>query len=129
LISIVEQVDLTTPQGRAMAQSGAVFAELERAPIGQRTAEALQLLRAQGRVYGPVPYGFTTIAGKLVEDVDEQAVLRQIHRLRTEGVSYARIAAKLNAAGSPAKRGGDWHAMSVRSVARTTACVAGAEAA
>lgn len=71
----------------------------------------------------------TTVAGKSVEDADEQAVLGQIHRLRTDSVSCARIAADLNAAGTPAKRGGDWHVMSVRSVARTAACVLGAEAA
>jgi site-specific DNA recombinase len=129
LVSIVDQVDLTTPQGRAMAQLGAVFAELERALIGQRTSEALQALRVSGRVYGPVPYGFAARTGELVEHADEQAVLRRINRLRKRGLSYARIAAKLNAAATPAKRGGVWHAMSVRSVVLTSARVAEAEAA
>src|SRR4051812_8163162 len=49
---------LATPQGRAMADVTAVFAELERALIAQRTAEALGELRAQRRIYGPVPLPF-----------------------------------------------------------------------
>jgi site-specific DNA recombinase len=129
LISIVERVDLSSPQGRAMAQMGAVFAELERGLIGQRTSEALQALRGDGRVYGPVPYGFEAVDGALVPAPPEQGVLKRITRLRSRGSSYARIAELLNRDGVPAKRGGDWSPMSVRSVARTSARAAEAEAA
>lgn len=121
LVSIVDQVDLSTPQGRAMAQLGAVFAELERALIGQRTSEALHTLRGQGRVYGPTPYGFEPRGGRLVELDEEQEQLRRIHRMRQRGTSFTRIAARLNREGVPAKRGGAWYAMSVRSVLRTAA--------
>src|SRR5215218_4241429 len=53
LVSILDRLDLTSPQGRAMAGVSAVFAQLERELIAQRTAEALTELRNQGRVYGP----------------------------------------------------------------------------
>lgn len=119
LVSITDRVDLATPQGRAMAQVSCVFSELERALIGQRTAEALAELRAQGRRYGPVPFGWTAVEGRLLPNPDEQATLTRIRALRQEGRGYARIAAELNAEGRPTKRGGAWAAMSVRSVLRT----------
>lgn len=50
---------------------------------------------------------------------EEQETLSQITRLRSSGQSYAKIADQLNSEGLPAKRGGRWHAMSVRSVERT----------
>jgi len=112
-----------------MAGVGAVFAELERALIGQRTAEALRMLRAAGRVYGPVPYGFSAVEGLLVGDPVEQRVLARIRRLRARGYSYQRVADRLNSDGVPAKRGSQWFGMSVRSVLRTCSGVATAEVA
>jgi DNA invertase Pin-like site-specific DNA recombinase len=41
-------VDTTTPQGAAMTQVLAVFAELERRLIGERTKVALAVKKAQG---------------------------------------------------------------------------------
>lgn len=121
LVSITDRIELSTPQGRAMAGMAAVFAELERALIGQRTADALATLRSQRLAYGPAPYGHDVIGGKLVDNAAEQAVIERIVRLRARGTSYDRIARALNRDGIPAKRGGKWHAMSVRSVVRTSA--------
>jgi DNA invertase Pin-like site-specific DNA recombinase len=129
LVSIMDRVDLATPQGRAMAQVGAVFSELERALIGERTAEALRVLRDQRRVYGPTPFGFQVADGHLVAEPAEQRVLRHIIRQRESGDSYATIAEKLNRRGVRAKRGGRWHAMSVRSVLKTHAWIGVADVA
>jgi hypothetical protein len=41
LVAIAQAIDLATPQRRAMAQIGAVFAELERSLISERTTETL----------------------------------------------------------------------------------------
>ena len=49
LVSVAEHLDLATPHGRAMAGVQAVFNELERDLIAQRTTEALRELRTQGR--------------------------------------------------------------------------------
>ncbi|MGO8905957.1 MAG: recombinase family protein [Solirubrobacteraceae bacterium] len=119
LVSIADRIDLGTPQGRAMAQMSAVFAELERALVAQRTSDALTELRSRGQVYGSVPYGFRREGERLVMHDDEQGVLARMGRLRSRGKSYDRIARVLNSAGVPAKRGGRWHAMSVRSVLLT----------
>ena len=127
LVSIIDRLDLTSPQGRAMAGVSAVFAELERELIGQRTAEALDELRNQGRVYGPVPFGYDAVDGLLVESPAEQVVLDFMQAMRRGGMSYARIAACLNADRIPSKQGGRWHAMSVRSVLQTNERLQGAE--
>src|SRR5207253_5852855 len=82
LVSIADRIDLGTPQGRAMAQMSAVFAELERALIGQRTSEAICELRRQGRAYGPTPFGWDAVDGRLEANDAEQDVLRRIRLLR-----------------------------------------------
>lgn len=119
LVSIADRIDLTTPQGRAMAQMSAVFSELERELIAQRTADALAELRSRRQVYGAIPFGWNRTGDQLVRDESEQRVIVRMKRLRTRGLSYDRIARSLNSSGTPAKRGGLWHAMAVRSVLLT----------
>jgi site-specific DNA recombinase len=116
LVSITDRLDLTTPSGRAMASMSAVFAELERDLIGQRTAEALARLRDDGKVYGAVPYGWVRSGDRLLPDTDEQRARKEIIELRDSRCSYREIASWLDQVGIPAKRGGRWSAMSVRSV-------------
>jgi DNA invertase Pin-like site-specific DNA recombinase len=48
LVALDAPVDTTTPQGAAMAQVFAVFAELERRLIAERTKAALAVKRSQG---------------------------------------------------------------------------------
>jgi site-specific DNA recombinase len=119
LVSIAERIDLSTPQGRAMAQVTFVFAELERALIAQRTSDALCELRSRGRIYGPLPYGLRRHGDRLIVHDAEQAVLARMRRLRAKGKSYNAIAQSLNRAGFPAKKGGTWFASSVRSALLT----------
>jgi site-specific DNA recombinase len=120
LVSVTDRLDLSSATGRAMAQMSAVFAELERALIAQRTSEALRELRSQGRPYGSVAYGWNREGDRLVECEIEQCVLARIRRMRGRRLSYARIASKLNSDGIAAKRGGPWHSMSVRSTLKTS---------
>ena len=120
LVSIADKVDLSTPHGRAMAGVACVFADLERSLIADRTADALRELRLQGRVYGPVPFGYAAHEDRLVEHPVEQAVLRKIRRMRSRGLSYEKVARALNASHLPAKRGGSWHSTAVRSVLLTS---------
>lgn len=119
LVSVADRLDLATPQGRAMAGVTAVFAELERALIAQRTTDALTELRAQGRPWNHAPFGWVARDGRLVADPTEQDTLARITELRAAGTSYAKVAAILDAEGRPTKRGGNWQAMSVRSVLRS----------
>jgi DNA invertase Pin-like site-specific DNA recombinase len=52
-VSLTENFDLTTPMGKAMFGLLAVFAELERNNISERTKAGLALARAEGRRPGP----------------------------------------------------------------------------
>ena len=120
LVAIAQQIDLATPHGRAMAQIGAVFNELERRLIAERTTEALSELRSQGRAWNHAPFGWNAIDGYLQENLDEQATLTRMRKLRDEGLGYLKIANAINAEGRATKKGGPWHAMSVRSVLQSS---------
>jgi site-specific DNA recombinase len=121
LVSITDRIDLSTPAGRAMASMAAVFAELERELIAQRTSEALARLQAEGRPYGATPFGFRRDGDFLVADDEQQRVIRTILEFRASRCSFREIAAWLNGEGIPAKRGGRWSPMSVRSICLTAA--------
>lgn len=119
LVAIAQQIDLATPHGRAMAQIGAVFNELERALIAERTTEALAELRTQGRAWNHAPFGWDAVDGRLVSNPVEQETLTRAEELRADGLSYLKIAEVLNGEQRPTKRGRPWQAMSVRSVLRS----------
>lgn len=116
LVGIRERLDLTTPHGKAMAGVSAVFGQLERELMAQRTSEALARLQVTGKVYGAIPYGWIRSGDHLVPDTDEQRVRREIIELRESRCSFREIAGWLNGEGIIAKRGGKWSPMSVRSV-------------
>jgi DNA invertase Pin-like site-specific DNA recombinase len=117
LVAIAQQIDLATPHGRAMAQIGAVFNELERALIAERTTEALSELRSQGKAWNHAPFGWDNVDGHLQQNSAEQETLARITELReNSGFGYLKIAQTLNDEGKATKRGGSWQAASVRSV-------------
>ncbi len=121
LVSITDRIDLSTPSGRAMASMAAVFAELERELIAQRTAEALARLQAEGKPYGAIPYGFFRDGDRLLPDHDQQRVIAEILQFRASRCSFREIASWLNDEQVPAARGGRWSPMSVRSVCLSAA--------
>jgi DNA invertase Pin-like site-specific DNA recombinase len=84
-------VDLTTPQGIALFQMQAVFAEMERNLIKARTREALAALKARGvRLGRPSVLPVEVTAKILGERVGGDKTWRQIaDLLNTEGVPTA----------------------------------------
>lgn len=100
-------VDTTTPYGRAFAEMGAVFAQLERALISQRTKEGLAEARAQGTFRPGEHLRYT--------DTDTIDAMRRWHR---QGVSYNAIAHRLDRQGTPAPHGGAWHPRTVGRILR-----------
>lgn len=105
LVAMDANVDTTTPQGAAMCQVLAVFAELERRLIGERTKAALAVKKAQGVKLGRP----RTLAPELVE---------RIRAAHAGGASYSTIARELTTEGVPTAQGGArWYPATVRYVA------------
>jgi DNA invertase Pin-like site-specific DNA recombinase len=106
LVALDAPVDTTTPQGAAMAQVLAVFAELERRLIGERTKAALAIKRAQGVRLGRPP--------KLSLEIVERILSE-----RQAGGTWSAIARKLNDEGVPTAQGGlKWYPATVRYIAQ-----------
>ena len=114
LVSVTEKIDTTTAAGRMVFKMLAVLADFERDQIGERTKMALAHKKAKGEVYAPTPFGFDAVEGRLIEVQREAKVVAEILRRREAGESLAEIADSLNAQGVAGKRGGRWHASTVR---------------
>jgi DNA invertase Pin-like site-specific DNA recombinase len=94
-------IDVTTPQGEAMASMVAVFAQLERRLIGQRTREGLAVVKAKGIRIGRPPAVPTPLRVRIREH-------------RAEGLTLRAIADQLNAEDVPTAHAGKrWHASTV----------------
>lgn len=101
LVALDCAVDTTTPQGEAMANVLATFAQFERRLIGQRTREALAMKKAAGVRLGRPSSIRPELAARIVE-------------LRAGGLTLREIADRLNEAGEPTPRGGrEWRPSSI----------------
>jgi site-specific DNA recombinase len=72
------------------------FAQLERKKIAERTKFAMDRKRQLGeRISLNAPYGHMFIDGKVVDNLDEQRVIRKIYDFHSEGHSLRSISKKL----------------------------------
>lgn len=104
LVALDVAVDTTTPAGAAMAQVLAVFAELERRLIGQRTRDALAVRKAQGVRLGRPPTLPAEVVARIID-------------AHEAGESWSAIGRALDANAVPTAQGGArWYPATVRSV-------------
>jgi DNA invertase Pin-like site-specific DNA recombinase len=97
-------IDLATPQGRALAQMLAVFAELERELISRRIKDGMAQRRREGK-----PIGRRRLAGT--------AVVKRICNEREGGASFGAIAVGLSNDGVRSPEGRPvWQASTVRRI-------------
>ena len=99
-----------TPMGKAMVSLFALLAELEADFIRQRTADGKATKRARGGFAGGgMQMGSRKIGqgreAYLVEDVREQAMLKEARDLREAGETYAGVAKELNRRGCVSRAG------------------------
>ena len=119
-VSLNNDIDTTTPQGKAFLTLTATFNQLYRDEIAYKTAEALRHKQAKAeKTGGTVPYGYQAIDGKLYPVEREQEAIRLMQELREEGKSLRAIAGALEVAGYQTKTGkGSWSAKVVSDVLR-----------
>ena len=104
LVALDAPVDTTTPQGAAMAQVLAVFAELERRLIGERTKAALAVRKSQGMRLGR-------------PQTLPLEMRNQILSMRQSGLTLRAIASELNRDGVPTSQGGEqWWPATIRAI-------------
>ena len=95
------------------------FGEYERLVIKARTKAALQSKKKRGERVGHIPFGCKLDEdGKhLLQDDEEQWIIREIQSLKGEGFSLRQIAKELNDRGIK-NRGNKWNHMNVKRVAK-----------
>lgn len=118
LVSLVEQLDTTTPAGRVIFRVLAAFAEFERDQLAERTRQAMQHLRSQGRVVGSIPHGYQRDGERLVEHDVEQRIVAMAGELRGQGLSLRAIADELAKRGAFNRAGRPFQPESVRALLR-----------
>ena len=112
-----QAVDTSTAMGRFLFSVLAASAEMERNLIRERTSAALRHKKGKQERTGEIPFGYRLAEDgrRLVEDSDEQAVIKQVLALHRNGLSQRKIVSSLNADLVPA-RGSCWHRSSVRRI-------------
>ncbi len=118
LHSVSESLDTSTPHGRFVLTLFGGLAQMERELIGERTRSALAYKRQQRQPTSHAPLGFQANSSReRMEPVPEElAIVRRILEAWRAGGTYAGIAAHFNGEGVPTKRGGRWHASTVRGI-------------
>ncbi len=143
LAAASQAFDTTTPMGRAMLGMLAIFAELQRAEIAERTRVALAAKASRGEAVGRAPFGLLRVEREGEPAVfdrhpDEWATVARILTERGGGASCQAIADGLNGDGVPTptavrgeRRGlvkgpGQWHAATVAKLCRNRHVLAAA---
>lgn len=118
LVSLQEQLDTTTPAGRVIFRVLAAMAEFERDQLAERTRQAMQHMKAQGRVVGAIPHGYQRDGERVVPQAQEQRILAMVRELRGQGLSLRAIGDELTARGAFNRAGRPYRAESVRAMLR-----------
>ncbi len=109
LVSLTENLDTTSPIGRAMLGVMAVLAQLTREMIAENVKAGLEQRAKKGKwPTGPAPFGYDydKTRKRLVVNAEEAEVVRDIFRYyKNESLGIRKIARRLNAQGRRTKRG------------------------
>lgn len=123
LISVSEQFDFSTPQGKLMLTMMSGFAEYERDIIKERVTNGRQAKKKTGAYAGGQPRlgkkvkheaVNNKIVKSLIDNSEEQKVIQVIKNHKRSGKSLGKIAEFLNGHGYVTKHGKEFTAMQVK---------------
>lgn len=120
-VSIQNDIDTSTPMGRAFLGITAIFNQIFRDEISHKTKLALAHKRTKSeKTGGHVPFGFTVQHGSLlVANDSEMGTIEKIRQLRSSGNSLREIAAELELNEIKTKTGkSSWTAKVIRDLLR-----------
>ncbi len=104
--SVADHIDTSTAAGRLVLNVMGSVSQWEREAIGERTSDALAVMRANGqRISRHPPYGYRDNGSGWVPDEAEQRGVGLIVELRGQGLSLRRIAAELERQGIRSRGG------------------------
>jgi site-specific DNA recombinase len=116
LLSVTDHIDTRTAAGRLILNVLGSVSQWEREIIAERTTSALRYMKDQRRVYNHLPLGYRDQDGKLTEVDEEQLIVAEILEMRAQGRTFRDIAGNLNDRGIVGKRGGRYHASTIRAI-------------
>lgn len=118
-------IDTTSAAGRFMLVVLAGAAEMERNLTRERTKSAMAVKRANGQRIGTVPYGYDLDddGETLIENPQEQEVMRSMRLMRSQGYTLERIADQLTRRGIATKTGRstEWRHQTVARILKRSA--------
>jgi site-specific DNA recombinase len=108
LVSVTENLDLSTPMGKAFLRILLVFAELERDRISENWGTATNNAIARGvHIAKFTPIGYDKGPDKRLVPNDEASAIREAYLMRAAHQTRTEIARRLDAI-APRPRGGRW---------------------
>lgn len=136
-VKLVVCNDPTISENKQNFYMKAMFADFERDKISERTKSGLERIKNELREKGSITSSkgkritklgihdemdkaraSASTAVKTIADNFAQKIAPTVSALSRGGESYREIAQKLNDLGVPTARGGNWHASSVRNIAK-----------
>lgn len=118
-----EGTDSDDPASVLLRRMVDAFSEYERLLIGARTKAALGAKKRRGERTGSIPYGKALAQDgvHLIDNPDEQDVIRRAREYHAAGLSLRGIAARLASQGLYARNGRPFYAEQVRAMLREEA--------
>lgn len=109
--------DPEDPSRKLIRQIIGAVNEWERSTIVLRMRRGRKMKASQGKfAYGSPRFGTKAVERELAANDDEIAVIGVMREMRDSGLSYGKIAERLNEQGKLPKRGGKWYAQTVSRV-------------
>ena len=116
VISLKENLDLSTPSGKMISQIFSVLAEYELETLRSRITDTLQTKKRNGMKYTHSLFGFDTHNDKMVVNEKEQKIIRKMFKMKNDGYGFTEISNHLNRNGYSIKNGNSFTRSYVSSI-------------